>query len=359
MRSNDNAPAKSTLGSKYLSRLTSSANSNLSRAPQPTILALQCSDNTIRLYQLDLSHKIPAQLLSNEAKSLNEFLIPLRLLRDHTTGGQWPIRLSFRQGPLFHIATPQLASKPDSVPVISDSTQTKQNASSHSPFHPTQKQIMRVRATDATGLVTSMSSGSLAATSDDNPSSVAIPKPPKLASISQILLDDVSVNSDVSEPVGQTSQTNKLARQKLLEDSDDREGHETESLLSGKGTVSAEDGRDDDVGSVASDNGGADDSGDEETRLNMIAGLATSTLLTANNFESQSSSQQQSSKYSKYDGLDLLMTGSPNQKFDLNRNCSRSTDWMSSFVLATGSNNGQVPPPPLPYSLNISLDLSL
>lgn len=324
------------MSSKFISRISPSTTTTHSRTPQPTLLALQCSDNTIRLYQVDLIPKISSQSLPNDAKTLNEFLIPLRLLRDHTTGGQWPIRLSFRQGPLFHITTPQPAIKDNPVSVISDSSQAKPNIPLHpSNFHPTQKQIMRVRATDASGLVTSVSSGSLAATSGDEVSSTTLQRPPKPPS--HVLSDDVSVNSDVSEILLQSSST-KTTRQKHLED----DGQETESLLSGKGAISADEGRDDDAGSVGSENGAADDSGDDEARLNMIAGLATSTLLTANNFESGLGTLQQSSKNSKNDDLDLLLGGSLRRKVNISQNYQRPIDWTSSFVLATGSNNGQV-----------------
>jgi hypothetical protein len=137
-------------------------------------------------------------------------------------------------------------------------------------------------------------------------------------------------------------------------DDEDRDGPETESILSAKGTVSTDDYQIDEEGSVGNVSAG-EDSGDEETHLNMIAGLATSSLLTSNAFESATSSalpQNSSSKLFKSDDMDLLLGGSPSQLLvqgkmaqALGRTRQPVSEWESSFVLATGSNNGQVPPP--------------
>jgi hypothetical protein len=313
------------------------------------LLALQCSDNTIRLYQLNigpLTLAVSSQSPLDPSKTAgSEFLIPLRLLRDHTTGGQWPIRISFRHGPLYRITTAQstVLCDPSRVPTSaasSDPVQGRAGGVHHSSAsHVTglrlsPKQLIRVRATDASDLISTV-------TSDDNqlPAQGLYRQPTLKPSTNTLLSDDVSVSSDVSESVGQgsTQLSRGVVQSKASEDQDDRDG----------GTVSAEDYLNDERTEEGEDESGVidddDDSGDEETHLNMMAGLATSSLLTSNMMDSiPPPSLRQSSRLVK-GGDEMIAEGKIGQlSGGTLQKQSAVTNWESSFVLATGSNNGQV-----------------
>jgi hypothetical protein len=277
----------------------------------------------------------------------SEFLIPLRLLRDHTTGGQWPIRISFRHGPLYRIATPQTATTCDPAaqvpPATSDPapgrTGTLNSAGSHAAgVRLSPKHLIRVRATDASDLLPSLWSASVNTMSGDENQPPFVPHDKtRAAAPSTLLSDDASVNSDVSESIVGQSASRGVVQSKVSEDQDDREG----------GTMSAEDyfndepEGEDESGAVDED----EDSGDEDTHLKMIAGLATSSLLTSNVMDSVTglSSLRQASNLVKSDelGVKAAPLGGNLQKQTV-------TNWESSFVLATGSNNGQVIPLSLP-----------
>jgi hypothetical protein len=241
------------------------------------------------------------------------------------------------------------------------------SAGGHSAPSVVPKQVVRLRATEVSGSPTvKLFSGRESSHQQQ---------------LQQLSDDALSVSSDVSESLSQPANTATTtvgaggatshrmtkggAEHPFSSSSLDRDREEEDRNQERQEREKQQEEEEDD-GSLGNESAG-EDSGDEETHLSMIAGLATSSLLSSNAFASAPDSALSSSSLPSAlslslplplslpqtaDDLDSLSSRYPNlnpqllQQLQQQQQPAVVSEWESSFVLATGSNNGQVCPLP-------------